>query len=174
LFQELNPTAMASSSSFAAIDLSPEPDLHPIYPTAAFLAPLLSPQSGLSPAQKHELVSHSLSRACTFGELALLSYLLTDHAAQSFVDLTARDEDGLGIVSLTIQGFGAESDRDVEREECVRLLIADGADVSAIDNGPSRCPVAPAHLPDPALRQRDGRRCTTPRCSRPRRSSRTS
>ncbi|GAW06078.1 Dilute domain-containing protein [Lentinula edodes] len=46
-----------------------------------------------------------------------------------------RDEDGVGLVSLTIQGFGAESERDVEREECVRLLIAQGADLSADKDG---------------------------------------
>ncbi|KAI0033413.1 DIL domain-containing protein [Vararia minispora EC-137] len=123
-----------ASSALPTIDLSPEPDLHPIYPTPSFLVPLLSTQSGLSPAQKSELVAHSLSRACVFGELSLLSYLLTDHTAQSLIDLSARDEDGLGLVSTAIHGFGAESDRDVEREECVRLLIAEGADVSTVDN----------------------------------------
>jgi hypothetical protein len=76
-------------------------------------------------------VAHCVTRACAFGDIAVLSYLLGDHEAQLYVDLGIRDEDGVGLVSLTIHGFGADSERDVEREECVRLLIAQGADVSA-------------------------------------------
>jgi hypothetical protein len=72
-----------------------------------------------------------MARACVFGDLTVLQFLLADQQAQAFVDLGVRDEDGLGLVSLTIHGFGAESDRDVEREECVRLLIAQGADLAA-------------------------------------------
>ncbi|KAI0068436.1 hypothetical protein BV25DRAFT_1875981 [Artomyces pyxidatus] len=123
-----------ASTSFVSIDLSPEPDLHPIYPTPSHLAPILSPHSGLAPTQKTELVSHCLTRACLFGDLSLLSFLLTDPQAQPFVDLSTHDEDGLGLISLTILGFGSESERDVEREECVRLLISEGADVNAPDN----------------------------------------
>ncbi|THH11747.1 hypothetical protein EW146_g7944 [Bondarzewia mesenterica] len=123
-----------ATSSVKPIDLSPEPDLHPIYPTPSHLAPLISPYSGLAPSQKAELIVHSLGRACIFGELALLTYLIMDPQAQAFVDLSARDEDGLGFISLTILGFGSESDRDVEREECVRLLVSEGADVNSADN----------------------------------------
>ena len=46
-----------------------------------------------------------------------------------------QDEDGLGLVSITILGFGPESDRSVEREECIRLLIPQGADPNQTDYG---------------------------------------
>ncbi|KZV77519.1 hypothetical protein PENSPDRAFT_3851 [Peniophora sp. CONT] len=117
----------------SAIDLSPEPDLHPLYPTPAHVSPLLDTSSGLSPTQRAELVSHALSRATAFGDLSLLTYLLGDRAAAPLVDLQSTDEDGLSALSATITGFGAESERDVEREECVRLLVAEGADVGAED-----------------------------------------
>ena len=65
----------------------------------------------------------------------MLSYLLAEPNAQPHVDLGRQDEDGLGLISSTILGFGSESERDVEREECVRLLIAEGADVNLPDNG---------------------------------------
>ncbi|KAI6047706.1 DIL domain-containing protein [Pisolithus marmoratus] len=114
-------------------DLTPEPELHPLYPSPNQISSLLSANSGLNPSQKVELVSHCLSRACLFGDLSLLQYLLCDKQAQSYVDLDSRDDDGFGLLSQTIQGFGAESERDVEREECVRLLIAQGADVHSSD-----------------------------------------
>lgn len=120
-----------ASTSLTRLDLSPEPDLHPLYPTTAYISSLLTSQSGLAPTQRTELVSHCLTRSCTFGELPVLQHLLTDRQAQPYVDLGFRDEDGLGLVSLTIHGFGADSERDVEREECVRLLIAQGADMQA-------------------------------------------
>ncbi|KAG6334044.1 hypothetical protein ID866_5047 [Astraeus odoratus] len=122
------------SGTLCHFDLTPEPELHPLYPTPSQIAPSLSPSSGLDPAQRTELVSHCLSRACLFGDLNLLQYLLTDQQTRLYVDLSLRDEDGLGLVALTIQGFGAESERDVEREECVRLLIAQGADVHSSDH----------------------------------------
>ena len=124
-----------ASATLGAMDLTPEPDLHPLYPSPGQITHLLSPHSGLDPSQKAILVCHCLSRACLFGDLALLQYILTDRQAQPYVDLSTRDEDGLGLISLAIQGFGPESDREVEREECVRLLIAQGADVSNADNG---------------------------------------
>ncbi|KAF8560285.1 hypothetical protein OG21DRAFT_1502605 [Imleria badia] len=124
----------SSSATLVAMDLTPEPDLHPLYPSPGQIAHLLSPHSGLDPSQKAILVCHCLSRACLFGDLALLQYILTDRQSQPYVDLSTRDEDGLGLISLAIQGFGSESDREVEREECVRLLIAQGADVSNSDN----------------------------------------
>ena len=111
------------------VDFSPEPDLHPLYPSITYITSLLSSDSGLSPTQRSELVAHCLTRACVFGDLLVLQYLLSDPLAQSHVDLGMRDEDGLGLVSLVIHGFGADSDRDMEREECVRLLVSQGADL---------------------------------------------
>jgi Ankyrin repeat len=124
-----------TSTSIKPIDITLEPELHPLYPNPTQIEPLLSAHSGLAPAEKAELASHCLARACLFGDLSVLSYLLTDPQAQAYVDLSIQDEDGLGLVSLTIYGFGAESERDVEREECVRLLIAQGADINAADKG---------------------------------------
>jgi hypothetical protein len=120
-----------------ALSLEPEPDLHPIYPTSQQISALLSGDSGLAPAQKAELVSHCLLRACLFGDLSILSSLLSDSQAQQHVDLSAQDEDGLGLIEAAILGFGTESDRDVEREECVRLLVSQGADVNRADRGAS-------------------------------------
>ncbi|KAF8213131.1 hypothetical protein K438DRAFT_1956554 [Mycena galopus ATCC 62051] len=151
---------MASSSSpLSPIDLSPEPDLHPLYPTIIHIADLLSSNSGLAPAQRQQLVTHSMARACVFADLTVIQYLLHDQQAQAFVDLSVRDEDGVGLVSLAIHGFGAESDRDVEREECVRLLIAQGADLAA-DKGPrldAPPPRGAAFPPDPDLPSHDPR-----------------
>lgn len=129
---------ISASAPLGAMDLTPEPDLHPLYPSPGQIAHMLSPHSGLDPSQKAILVCHCLSRACLFGDLALLQHILTNRQAQPYADLSARDEDGLGLISLAIQGFGSESDREVEREECVRLLIAQGADVSNADNGELR------------------------------------
>ncbi|KAI9512817.1 DIL domain-containing protein [Russula earlei] len=123
-----------TTSSQPPIDITPGPDLHPIYPSPSTLAPLLEPDSGLGTTQKAELVSHSLGRACLFGDLALLSFLFSHPQAQAFVDLGICDEDGLGLITLTTFGFGPEPDRDVEREECVRLLVSEGADVNHRDN----------------------------------------
>ena len=129
---------MASSSeSMGRVDLTVEPDLQPLYPTPSQLAHLLSPNVGLSPSQKAELVSHCLTRSCAFGDFTLLSYLLSDPHAQPFIDLGKQDEDGLGLISIAILGFGSEGERDVEREECVRLLVAEGADVNLADQGVS-------------------------------------
>ncbi|KIK70898.1 hypothetical protein GYMLUDRAFT_32974 [Collybiopsis luxurians FD-317 M1] len=117
------------------VDLDPEPDLFPLYPTTAHIAVHLSSHSGLDPEQKAQLVRHCLNRACVFSDLGILQYLFSDPQAHPFIDLGMQDEDGVGLVSLTIHGFGAESERDVEREECVRLLIAQGADLSADKDG---------------------------------------
>lgn len=84
----------------------------------------------MSPTQKSQLVAHCLARACIFADLSVLQYLLVDPHAQSYVDLSHKDEEQVGLVSLAIHGFGSDSERDVEREECVRLLIQQGADVS--------------------------------------------
>lgn len=115
-----------------------EPDISPLYPTPAGVSPLLSPNFGLSPSQKAQLVSHCLTRACVFGELTLLSYLLQDPQAQPYIDLGTQDEDGLGFVSMTILGFGSDSDRDIEREECIRMLLSEGAELEIPDKGCSR------------------------------------
>lgn len=114
-----------------SLDFSPEPDLHPLYPTMPYISEQLSSHSGLSPSQRAELIAHCMSRACAFGDLQIIQYLLSDSNTQAYIDLSSRDEDGIGLVSAVIHGFGAESERDVEREECVRLLIAQGADVTA-------------------------------------------
>lgn len=127
---------MASpSTSMPQINITVEPDLQPIYPTPAQLAHLLSPNVGLSPSQKADLVSHCLTRTCVFGDFSLLSYILSEPQAQPYIDLGKQDEDGLGLLSVLILGFGQESERDVEREECARLLIAEGADVNQPDFG---------------------------------------
>ncbi|KAI8980743.1 DIL domain-containing protein [Trametes punicea] len=123
-----------SYSAIGPVDLTVEPDLQPLYPTPTQILDLLSPSVGLSPAQKTELVSHCLTRACVFADLALLSFLLSDPQAQAFVDLSTQDEDGLGLISTAILGFGSESERDIEREECVRLLVSEGCDVNAADH----------------------------------------
>ena len=59
---------------------------------------------------------------------------MTEPHARVHLDLGVRDEDGLGLISLAIHGFGGDNDRDVEREECVRLLVTHGADMQP-DNG---------------------------------------
>lgn len=124
---------MASSSH--RVSFEPEPDLHPLYPTPATVAPLLSNNSGLSPAHRVTLVSHCITRACVFADLAFLQYILHEPQAQFYIDLNHQDEDGIVFASVIILGFGTESDRDVEREECVRLLISEGEDVNIPDKG---------------------------------------
>jgi hypothetical protein len=115
------------SASIRQLHFSPEPDLNPLYPTTSYIAPLISPHSSLSSPQRATLVANSLTRACVFGELSVLQYLISDPQAQPHLELGFQDEDGQGLVTLVIHGFGADSDRDVEREECVRLLVGQGA-----------------------------------------------
>ena len=124
-----------AASPVPPVDIGVEPDLQPLYPTPAQIAHLLSPYVGLSPQQKAELVSHCLTRACQFGDMLILSHLLTDPNAHPFVDLAKREEDGLGLISTTILGFGSESEKDIEREECFRLLVSEGCDVTTADQG---------------------------------------
>jgi hypothetical protein len=112
------------------------PDLSPPYPTPAFLQNLLSPESQLTATDRATVVQHSLNRACLFADLSLLTFILRDPLTHPHVNLGVVDEDGLGLVSQTIFGFGTESEKDVEREECIRLLISDGADMIAGDAGP--------------------------------------
>jgi hypothetical protein len=131
------------------MDLAPEPDIHPVYPSPSHIASLLGAQTGLAPEQRTALVNHSLSRACLFGDINLLSYLFADPQARVLLNLAIQDEDGSGLISLTILGFGEESDRDVDREECIRLLVNEGADI----NQPNHCQylhiprLGPAHRP---------------------------
>ncbi|KAI0830583.1 DIL domain-containing protein [Trametes gibbosa] len=121
-------------SAIGPVDLTVEPDLQPLYPTPTQISDLLSPNVGLAPSQKTELVTHCLTRACVFADIVLLSFLLSDSQAQAYVDLSKQDEDGLGLISIAILGFGSESERDIEREECVRLLVSEGCDVNFPDH----------------------------------------
>lgn len=130
----------------APASFEPEPDLAPLYPTPATISPLLSPNFGLESAQKAQLVTHCLVRACAFGELSLLTYLLRDPHSQPHVDLCIRDEEDIGLISTTILGFGSDSDRDIEREECVRLLLSEGADVETPDKGVSSISFYALHI----------------------------
>lgn len=122
------------------MEFDPEPDLHPLYPTTSQLSGLLASDSGLDPSQKAVLVKHCLKRASLFGDVALAQFLVTDSQAQTYVDLSAKDEDGVGLVSLTIHGFGGDPDRDIEREEAIRYLVSQGADLGP-DRGQS-CTIA--------------------------------
>jgi len=113
------------------MDFYPEPDLHPLYPAVSQLSSQFSSHSGLTREQKAKLAAHCLIRSCVFGDFTVLQFLLSDPQTQSHLDLGFRDEDGVGLISLTIQGFGGDADRDIEREECVRLLASQGADMLA-------------------------------------------
>lgn len=119
---------------------TPEPDLHPLYPEPQCVQQLLA-NPGLSPQQKQTLVEHSLLRACTFADLPLLTFLLSDPRPRPYVDLNLRDEDGLSLVSITIVGFGTVTDRHMEREECVRSLVQEGADLNCADYGETFTPL---------------------------------
>jgi hypothetical protein len=137
----------------------PEPDLHPLYPEPQYVEQLLM-DSGLSPQQKQTLVEHSLMRACTFADLPLLTFLLSNPRPRPYIDLDLRDEDGLSLVSIMIVGFGTITNRHMEREECVRSLIKEGADLNSADYGETPIPHAD---PQPRLTpvQPDGRLYTT-------------
>ncbi|KAF8682365.1 positive myosin-light-chain-phosphatase [Rhizoctonia solani] len=112
----------------------------PSLPTPALLAVHLSSNSKDTEDQKRALVAHALNRACLFGDQGLITFLLHDPAARALVNLDVQDEDGVSLVSLTIQGFTptleseeSDNERDVEREECVRLLVQQGADIKTGD-----------------------------------------
>jgi hypothetical protein len=102
-----------------------------------------------------------------FGDLSTLTYLLMDANAQPSVDLSQEDDDGLSLVDIAIYGFGSDSEREVEREECVRLLVSQGADVNHADHGtsPSRAWIREALNADDYA-QPSGLRCTMQRSSR--------
>ncbi|CAE6534475.1 unnamed protein product [Rhizoctonia solani] len=127
-------TAVASSSALPA----DSEHLLPSLPTPALLAVHLSSDSKDTEDEKRALVTHALNRACLFGDQGLLTFLLHDPAARTLTNLDARDEDGVSLASLTVQGFTPKLDhevdeRDVEREECVRLLVHQGADIQTGD-----------------------------------------
>ncbi|KAF9015076.1 DIL domain-containing protein [Cyathus striatus] len=113
--------------STSILDLSPEPDLHPLYPTTTQISNLLASNSGLDPNQKPS--------SYLIAYLSVLQHILSNSQTQSYLDLNIRDDDGLGLVSLTIQGFSGDVDHDVEREECVRLLVSQGAELTADNAG---------------------------------------
>ncbi len=113
-------------------------DLLPLYPSFAHLTQLLSTSSGLTTTHKSSLVRHCLTRACIFGDISVLRYIVQDSSCQPYVDLNIQDDDGLPLVTIAIVNFADESERDVEREECVRLLVSEGANVNVVDNG-ERC-----------------------------------
>lgn len=123
------------STSSKSVIFEPEPDVKPLYPSAIEVAQSLESGSGLSPEQKHALLSHCTNRACLFADLSFFQHILHDPHAKNLLDLNAQDEDGLVYISVIIHGFGADSDKDVEREECVRLLVSEGADVNIQDKG---------------------------------------
>src|ERR1700749_2582674 len=76
------------------MDFALEPDLHPVYPSPSLVTSLLASQAGLAPAQRTSLVDHSLTRACLFGDINLLSYLFADPQARVLLNLGLQDEDG--------------------------------------------------------------------------------
>lgn len=122
--------AHLSTSSFI-----PQPDLHPLYPTPLILSNQLSVSSTLTPAECTTLVNHSLIRACTFGDLALLTFILHDGKCNKWADLELKDEDNVTPIGICIMGFrpndgDADLEREMEREECVRLLIKQGVELS--------------------------------------------
>lgn len=125
-------TLTTSSVAHSLIMDWAELDLAPPYPTPASLYQQFSSKV-LSIDQRRALSNHSLARACLFADLTLLTFLVNDATAKFLVDLTAKDEDGLGLVSQSILGFGEELERNVDREECIRLLILRGAPVDETD-----------------------------------------
>lgn len=119
-----------------------ELDLTPPYPTPASLSQQLASKV-LSIHQRRSLLNHSLERACLFADLTLLTFLLDTPISKDLVDLHAKDEDGLCIISQSILGFGSvESERTVDREECIRLLTAQGAPL----DDPDLCECVPYAL----------------------------
>jgi hypothetical protein len=114
--------------------------LTPSLPTPGLLAVHLSSHSQLTDEEKLALVAHSLHRACLFGDQGLLTFLLHDPTVRPLVSVDTYDEDGISLASLAIQGFtpslepgDTDIERDVEREECVRLLVQQGADIQSGD-----------------------------------------
>ena len=69
------------------------------------------------------LVTHCMTRACVFADLSFFQYILHDPQAHPFLDLNYQGEDGLVYLSIIMEGFESEADRDVERQEYLCLLI---------------------------------------------------
>ncbi|PVF94843.1 hypothetical protein CPB86DRAFT_808363 [Serendipita vermifera] len=138
----MSDSALVQIPDFAAHTFVPALDLHPLYPTPDLLSQHLSGSATLTPEERTTLVNHSLVRSCTFADLTLLTFLLYDERCNKWVDLELRDEDGATLVSVCIMGFRGleaqqeerDSERELEREECVRLLVKEGADLNSMDN----------------------------------------
>lgn len=114
-------------------------DLRPLYPTPPLLSHHLSASSTLTPDERRTLVNHSLTRACMFADMVLLTFLLYDDRCNRWLELETQDEDGNSMISSCILGFrgveaGNDVERELEREECVRLLVKEGADLSSADH----------------------------------------
>lgn len=120
-----------SASHSAGMDWD-ELDLSPPYPSPTSLEHQLASKV-LSIDQLKSVLNHSLERACLFADITLLSFLLNHVPAKTLIDLRIRDEDGLCIISQCIQGFSENGDADIDREECIRLLVTHGASVSEPD-----------------------------------------
>ncbi|KAG9014801.1 hypothetical protein FRB94_008959 [Tulasnella sp. JGI-2019a] len=114
------------------IDLSPGPDLYPLYPTPQDIDGALD---RLTNGQGHTLTTHALFRAILFADMTLLTFLLRSKRTRKLLDLSMKDEDGLGLVSQAILGFSHDIEMDIEREECIRLIISEGADMLEGDSG---------------------------------------
>jgi len=122
---------LISSCVAWTLDFSLEPDLHPLY-RLQLTYPSYYHRFGFGSFPKSELVSHSLSRACIFGDLSF--YSISCLTIKRNLTSTSAHARKTGLVDQScILGFGSESERDVEREECIRLLIAQGADPTSAD-----------------------------------------
>ncbi|KAF8344223.1 DIL domain-containing protein [Cantharellus anzutake] len=108
-------------------------DLAPPYPTSSSLTAQLK-SNILTTEQLKQLVQHSIGRACLFADLPLLSFLLESDVSKNFADLNFRDDNGVGILSQSVIAFGEQNDCSVDREECIRALIAHGASVDMGDD----------------------------------------
>ncbi|EJU01084.1 DIL-domain-containing protein [Dacryopinax primogenitus] len=112
-----------------------EPDLAPLQPKPVDLLPLLGDPDHLSVSQKRALASHALRHALLFADIALLIFLLNDPTAKPSLDLTIADEDGRGVLTIAMMGFGTEdAEREMDREECCRMLLVAGASIEKGDN----------------------------------------
>ncbi|KZT61318.1 DIL-domain-containing protein [Calocera cornea HHB12733] len=118
------------SASPSVSSLTFEPDLAPLQPKPIDLLPLLSDPEHIAPSQKRALVAHALRHALVFADLPLLIFLLHDPTSKPSLDLTITDEDGRGVLTVAMMGFGTEDpEREMDREEGCRMLLVAGADI---------------------------------------------